>query len=132
MKRIDNAHKVTLILASCFIGSEVLMYVVHQLLLGQPYRYIFLTVPAFFVVFEFFFCFMGYKSMRHGKNTRWFMAFKMVKMLFAVLFVACYIMLSKTDGANSGLLVRFFAEYLVFLVAETYIGTKLKLDEKYK
>lgn len=57
------------------------------------------------------------------------MAFKTIKMLGAVIFVACYIMMFKTEGANSGLLVRFFVEYIALMSAETYIGTRTQIYE---
>ena len=46
-------------------------------------------------------------------------------MLGAVIFVAAYVMMVKTEGANSGLLIRFFVEYLALMAAETYIGARV-------
>lgn len=121
--------KIITILAGTILGTEAIMCLVHQLLMGEPYRLMFLSVPAFFVIFEIVFCVMGYKSLQHSKNTRFFMAFKTIKMLGAVIFVACYIMMFKTEGANSGLLVRFFVEYIALMSAETYIGTRTQIYE---
>lgn len=121
--------KIITILAGTILGTEAVMCLVHQLLMGEPYRLIFLSVPAFFATFEIIFCVMGYKSMQHSKNTRFFMAFKTIKMLCAVIFVACYVMMFKTEGANSGLLVRFFVEYIALMSAETYIGTRTQIYE---
>ena len=117
--------KIIAILAGTIVGTEIVMFLVHQLLMGYPYNLNFLSIPAFFAAFEALFCIMGYKSLMHSKNTRFFMAFKTIKMLGAVIFVAAYVMMVKTEGANSGLLIRFFVEYLALMAAETYIGARV-------
>lgn len=119
-----------LILIACLIATEGLTYLVHQAIMGAPYLPAYAATPAFFVIFETVFCIMSRKSLMHGKNTRWFAAFKMIKMLFAVAFIGTYLFLTKTEGSDMAMLVRFFIEYLTFLVAETYIGTSLQIQSK--
>ena len=68
--------KIIAILAGTIVGTEIVMFLVHQLLMGYPYSLNFLSIPAFFAAFEALFCIMGYKSLMHSKNTRFFMAFK--------------------------------------------------------
>ncbi len=121
-----KAGKIIAILVGALILAEVLLCLVHQVIMEVPYSKVYLTVPVFFACFIVLYCFMGYKSMRHSANTRFLSAYKTIKILAAVLFIASYVMMAKTKSTDTGFLIRFFVEYSAMLVAETYIYARLQ------
>lgn len=111
-----------LIIFSALIILELLYYVVHQLVMGEPYINAYILIPVFFTFTEG--AFVGMSSVKWtGKMVNmWFFIHKISKLIATILLIA--LILFAIPEVGIAFLVRLLITYFTFLIIETIIGVR--------
>jgi hypothetical protein len=109
-----------LIIISTLIALELLFFIVHQFVMGEPYINAYILIPVFFLLAEG--AFVGMSSVKWtGKMANlWFFIHKTCKLLAAILLIG--LVLFTLPNVGVAFFVRLLITYLIFLIIETIMG----------
>lgn len=112
-----------LILISTLFIVEILTFLVHQIVMQEPYIRAYILIPIFFLLTEGAFLWMSSKKWSEKMSNMWFFIHKTIKLIIAILLIG--IAIFAIPEAGIAFYIRFIITYFVFLIIETMIGVKL-------
>lgn len=109
-----------LIVFSTLIILELLFYVVHQFVMGEPYKNAYILIPLFFALAEGTFVVMSSIKWTGSMANWWLFVHKIGKITTTILLIALIIFAIPDVGL--AFFVRLLITYFIFLIIETIIG----------
>ena len=111
-----------LIIFSSLIILELLFYIVHQFVMGEPYINAYILIPVFFTLTEGAFVVMSSVKWTGKMVNMWFFIHKVSKLLATILLIA--LVLFAIPEVGIAFFVRLLITYFTFLIIETIIGVR--------
>jgi hypothetical protein len=131
-----NAYKTRLIFALTGYGLLVgagIAAILHYCFPGFSWNW-FLAVFIFFLALEILIVNLIANNSRSGNDKRLvniYMLTKVLKVVLSLAFILVYFLVERTMGIKPFIII-FIAFYLLFLIAETYLLTKIERHIKLK
>lgn len=111
-----------LIIISTLIILELLFFIVHQFVMGEPYINAYILIPVFFLLTEGAFVAMSSVKWTGKMTNLWFFIHKTSKLLLTILLIG--LVLFALPNIGVAFFVRLLITYLIFLIIETIIGVR--------
>lgn len=109
-----------LIIISTLIILEVVFYIVHQFVMGEPYKNAYILIPLFFALAEGAFVIMSSIKWTGSMANWWLFVHKIGKLITTILLIGLIIFAIPDVGL--AFFVRLLITYFIFLIIETIIG----------
>ena len=111
-----------LIIISTLIVLELLFFIVHQFVMGEPYINAYILIPVFFLLTEGAFVAMSSVKWTGKMANLWFFIHKTSKLLLTILLIG--LVLFALPNIGVAFFVRLLITYFTFLIIETIIGVR--------
>lgn len=112
-----------LILFSTLFIVEILTYIVHQVVMQEPYMRAYVLIPVFFILSEGILVWLTTIKWSQKLENIWFLSYKTIKFLLTILLIGFTLFALPEIGI--AFYFRLFTTYFVFLIIETIIGVQI-------